>query len=99
MARGDGWVGEYTTSGATINAFLLGGFDYPEGIAVSGSHLFVADGGNAYTPGVIGEYTTSGATMNASLIPGLAGSIAISGSNMFVGNENGIGDTQHRVQR
>jgi len=44
----------------------------PNGIAVSGSDLFVTNVGSG-TPGsgTIGEYTTSGATVNASLISGL----------------------------
>ena len=40
-----------------MNASLVSGLRWPDGIAVSGSDLFVADSG----PGTIGEYTTSGA--------------------------------------
>jgi hypothetical protein len=76
------WVGEYTTSGATVNAALLSGLGYPTGIAVSGGNLFVASLNN----GTIGEYTTSGATVNAALISGLSGpqGIALSEGNLFV---------------
>jgi hypothetical protein len=59
--------GEYTISGATVNASLISGLTGPEGIAVSGSYLFVVNG----VTGTIGEYATSGATVNASLISGL----------------------------
>ncbi len=62
-----GTVGEYTTSGATVNAFLTEG-PFFGGIAVDGSDLFVSTGTG------IAEYTTSGATVNASLISGLDGS-------------------------
>ena len=62
-----GTIGEYTTSGATVNASLISGLSAPLGLALSGSNLFVAELGN----GTIGEYTTSGATVNASLITGL----------------------------
>lgn len=51
-----GVVGEYTTSGATVNASFLSGLSGPTGIAVSGSNLFITNPG----AGTIGEYTTSG---------------------------------------
>ena len=38
-----GIVGEYTTSGATVNASLITGLTRPSGIAVSGNKLFVAN--------------------------------------------------------
>ena len=57
-----GRVGDYTNSGAVVNASLISGLGAPTGIAVSGSNLFVVDGGT------VGEYTTSGAVVNASLI-------------------------------
>ncbi len=79
-------VGEYTTSGATVNAALLSGLGFPTGIAVSGGNLFVASLNN----GTIGEYTTSGATVNPALISGLSGpeGIAVSGGNLFVTSLN-----------
>jgi DNA-binding beta-propeller fold protein YncE len=94
-ARGDqifvsnnssGTIGEYTTAGETVNAALISGLSSPNGIAVSGSDLFVANGG------VIGKYTTAGATVNRALISGLRGpfAIAVSGSDLFVTNvDNG----------
>ncbi len=41
----NGSIGEYTTSGATVNASLITGLSYPLGIAVSGGSLFVANNG------------------------------------------------------
>ena len=38
-----GTIGEYTTSGATVNASLITGLNDPDGIAVSGGNLFVAN--------------------------------------------------------
>jgi DNA-binding beta-propeller fold protein YncE len=80
-----GSVGEYTTAGATVNPTLISGLNRPQGIAVSGSDLFVVNEAN----GTIGKYTTAGATVNASLISGLNGpqGIAVSGSDLFVVNE------------
>src|SRR5271154_5970011 len=79
---GGNTIGEYTTSGATVNASLISGLNSPGGIAVSGSDLFVVNASGT----TIGEYTTSGATVNASLISGLtcALAIAVSGSDLFV---------------
>ena len=85
--RGTNTIGEFTISGATVNASLVSGLSRPSAIAVSGSNLFVAN----YDTGTIGEYTTSGATVNASLITGLdhPTGIAISGSNLFVTSYSG----------
>ena len=48
-----GTIGEYTTSGATVNAALISGLNAPIGIAVSGSDLFVTNNfGNT-----IGEFS------------------------------------------
>jgi DNA-binding beta-propeller fold protein YncE len=81
-----GAIGEYTTSGATINASLISGVADPSAItlSISGNDLFVAN----YSGSTIGEYTTSGATVNASLSSGLyaPAGIAISGNDMFVTN-------------
>jgi len=79
---GLGTIGEYTASGATVNAALISGLNNPEGIAVEGNNLFVANEGN----GTVGKYTTSGAVENATLISGLpdASAIAVDGNNLFV---------------
>jgi len=42
----DGTIGEYTTSGAPVNASLISGLSHPVGIAVLGSNLLVANNGN-----------------------------------------------------
>jgi hypothetical protein len=90
-SEGTGSIGEYTTSGATMNASLISGLDYPTGIAVSGSSLFVANyySGNSSGLGTIGEYTTSGTTVQVPLISGLNNpiGIAVSGTNIFVTNQ------------
>ena len=62
--RHNGTIGEYTTSGARREPSLVSGLSGPDGIAVSGSNLFVAN----RNTGTIGEYTTSGGTVNASLV-------------------------------
>jgi hypothetical protein len=69
----NGTIGEYTTSGATVNASLISGLNNPGGVAVSGTNLFVVNNGT----NSIGKYTTAGATVNASLITGLNGPIDI----------------------
>ena len=77
-------IGEYTTSGATLNASLISGLNEPEGIAVSTTDIFVAN----YLSGTVSEYTTSGALVNASLITGLNGpyGVTLQGSDLFISN-------------
>ena len=77
-------IAEYSTSGATVNPSLVGGLYRPDGIAVSGSDLFVVNEGI----GTVSEYTTSGALVNSALISGLylPTGITISGSDLFVLN-------------
>jgi len=79
---GNAVIGEYTTSGATVNASLITGLAAPWGIAISGSDLFVVNGDT------IGEYGLDGSVINASLITGLSdpNSIAIFGDDLFVSN-------------
>ena len=102
---GNGTLGGYTTSGATVNASLISGLGYPgapglDGVAVSGNDLFLANyAGGGSGAGFVGEYATSGATVNASLITGLTAAydIAISGDDLFVVNEGvGHGTGTHR---
>jgi hypothetical protein len=90
---GNAVIGEYTTSGATVNAALISGLGYPgapsvDGVAVSGNDLFVVNEGVGQGTGTVGEYTTSGATIATTLISGLdvPSSIAISGNDLFVEN-------------
>ena len=56
---GDGSVGEYQLNGTPINASLITGLHLPQGIAVSGADLFIAD-----QTGTVSEYTTSGTLVN-----------------------------------
>jgi hypothetical protein len=88
-----GIVGEYTTSGQTVKASLISGFDYPtNAIAISGSNLFVDSGAFIGSPsGEIGEYTTSGGTVKANFIDGLSYGIDFSGSNLIVSQYDDTG--------
>jgi hypothetical protein len=80
----NGTIGEYTNSGAVVNASLITGLSTPVGIAVSGNFLYVTsrDGGT------IGKYTVTGQTVNPALVTGLSNpvGIAVSGDNIFVAN-------------
>ena len=80
-------IGQYTNSGATINASLITGLNHPGGIAVSGGDLFVTN----YLGGTISEYTTAGVPVNTHLLSGLANpsGVAVSGSSLFVTNYEG----------
>jgi hypothetical protein len=86
----NGVVGEYTTSGATVNSSFISvanPTDELGSMVVIGSNLFLAD----YTAGVVGEYNaTTGATINASFISdnGVFGLAAV-GSDLFLLNYNG----------
>src|SRR4030095_11931983 len=63
-----GTIGEYTTSGATVDPALISGLSLPQGIAVSGGNLFVTSLNLTSNTGRIGEYTTSGETVHPALI-------------------------------
>lgn len=80
---GTNTIGKYSNSGGVVNASLISGLHQPQGIAVSGSNLFVANYG-----GTIGEYTTSGGIVNASLVSGLSEpeGLVLSGPDLFVAN-------------
>jgi hypothetical protein len=87
VAGNGGMIGEYTTSGATVNPSLISGFNYPVSMAISGNNLFVLN----YYDGTIGKYNLDGTVVNASLISGLgvynSQDIAISGERLYVANE------------
>lgn len=88
----DGIIGEYTISGATINASLVSDLNLPYGLAISGGNLYEAN-----AAGTIGEYNlATGAAINPALITPVVTStvgIAISGGDIFVaGANNVIGD-------
>ena len=73
---GNNTIGEYTTSGTTVNSALISsGLNAPTDLAFSGGNLFVTNGGN----NTIGEYNaTTGATINSSFISsGLNGPVGI----------------------
>lgn len=93
--QGSGQVSEYDAStGAVINAnFITGvpGVFEPEGLAVSGNDLFVANyaGGGNGRLGTVGEYNGgTGASISANFITGLSGpeGLAVSGNDLFVVN-------------
>ena len=89
-------IAEFTTSGALLNTWSPpNSGDTLGGIAVSGSDLFVANGG------VVSEYTASGTLVDASFItvPGLfAQAVTVSAGDLFVlyiatgGNTSSIGE-------
>jgi len=85
---GAGTVGEYTTSGALINASLVSGLYHPWGLALSGSTLYVADNGT----GTVSAYTVSGASATADgSFTAITGQpqvmgVAVSGSNLYISN-------------
>ncbi len=82
-------VGKYNAStGAAINANLITGLNYADGVAISGNNLFVT---NAQT-NVVAEYNLStGALINANFIAGLnyPWGLAITGNTLFVSNALG----------
>ena len=81
---GDNTIGKYTTSGATVNASLIGtALGQPYGVALSGTDLFIAMNNNTVV-----KYTTTGTSEISSLRPGLSGpiGIAVSGTKLFVAN-------------
>jgi hypothetical protein len=84
LSCGTGTVGEYTTSGITVNASLISGLGNPFALALAGTNLFLG----SYTTETVNEYSTSGATVASPLISGLDEpyNLAISGSNVFVAN-------------
>jgi hypothetical protein len=82
----NGTIGEYTNSGATVNASLITGLSDPESIAVSGGFLYVTNP----SAGTVGKYTTSGETINASLISGVhPADIEASGNDLYITDFNG----------
>jgi uncharacterized delta-60 repeat protein len=85
-----GTIGEYTTTGAVVNASLISGLISASQIVISGSALFVAQGNFG-----VSEFTTAGVLVNSALISGVSASgVAVSGSDLFVSNyaDNSIGE-------
>jgi hypothetical protein len=80
-----GVVSTYEPStGALIKAKLIAGANFPEALALNGSILFVANGGD----NTVGKYDASGAPINASFITGLKqpAGLAVQGNRLFVTN-------------
>jgi hypothetical protein len=72
VATVDGTIGDYNTTGTTVDPSLIEGLNLTGAIAVSGSNLFVGTTSAREGPvDAIAEYTTSGALLNTSLITGL----------------------------
>ena len=85
VAYGGGPVGQYTTSGAIVNNYLISGFP-PGCLAAAGNNLYVENGLN----GNIAEYSTAGSLVNASLIIGADGPLVCDGNgHLFVANGSG----------
>jgi len=85
----NGTIGEYTTAGTTVNSSLIS--VSCSGLAVSGTDIYVCEGDS------IAEYTTSGVLVTSTLITGLSAlsggaySIAVSGTDIFVGFNGNAG--------
>src|ERR1039458_1306682 len=80
-----GTVGEYTLSGAPINASLISGLTQPSGIALGpNGHLYVPSHANW----TIGEYTLSGAVVHSSQVfnSALVGAAVDGSGDIFVGD-------------
>src|ERR1700758_3714909 len=86
---GAGVVSEYDAStGKVINANFITGLDGPDGLAVLGNTLFVANQGN----GAVGKYDAkTGAAISPGFITGLnfPRGLAVSGNTIFVANAGG----------
>ena len=81
-------LGEYTTSGETVNAFLITGLQGPGEVEVSGSSLFIAHG--LVDDIVIGKYKLDGTAVDPSLIfdPFGEGEFAVSGAALYLAQLN-----------
>ncbi len=83
----DGSIGEYTTSGAVVNASLVAGLPInTTALAVSGGDIFVTG-----SSGTV-EYTTSGVLVNSQLLPVGGSGILVSGNDLFITTGNSIGE-------
>ncbi len=86
--KNSGTIGEYTSTGETVNAALITGLNFPTDVAVSGGFLYVTSVNGGSGAGTIGQYTLTGGTVNAALVTGLNGpaDVVVSGGNLFVAN-------------
>ena len=80
----NGQVGEWTTSGSSVNASLITGLSQPDGIAESDGYLYVAN----QQANTVGKYTMSGQAVDASFITGLSAptQLVASGTTLYVMN-------------
>jgi hypothetical protein len=78
-----GGVAKYSLSSDTLNPNFITGLQEAEGIAVSGSSVYVA------SQGVIAQYTTSGVLLDPSLLVrrDAATGLAVSGINIFTASQ------------
>jgi hypothetical protein len=79
-------IGEYTTTGATVNADLISNVSSPVGIVVTANDIFVAN--YSGTEG-IEEFTLSGTAVGTPLVYDDDGpnALALSGNDLFVSND------------
>jgi len=86
VGSGNG-VGVFSAYGVPINASLIPNLNGPQGIAISGTNLYVA---NFYS-NTIGAYTTSGDVINSNLITGLSEpeGLVVTNDLLFVANYSG----------
>jgi hypothetical protein len=90
-------VGEYTTTGQTVNPSLITIHNAPLDVQLVGSDLYVSNNNDTtgtVGTGSIGEYTASGTAINSALITSLPSpdGFVVSGSDIFVTNtENTAG--------
>ncbi len=83
-----GTVAEYTTTGTLVNASLIRGLSGP-GLAIADGFLYAVG-----QSGSVAKYKTSGELVTLHLTPssiGYATSVAVHGTNLFVGYFGGIG--------
>ncbi len=85
-----GLIGEYNFDGTAINPAIFSPGS-PSRLGVSGSDLYVLNGGGEFF-GSVDRYSTSGGTSQIGLIPSLTfpRSLAESGSNLFISDAKGV---------
>jgi hypothetical protein len=76
-------VGAYTTSGATVNSALISGLNFPGGIAVSGSELFVTA-----APSTVPEPSNLTLTLCGLVLAGLVAAGAVNASTNLLSRDS-----------
>lgn len=90
-AAGTNGIGAYGFDGSTINAAYIPNLSAPQGLAILGSTIFVANSANfVASAGSIGAYNVDGSTVNASLVSGMDTpyGLAAAGTSLFVSSFN-----------